>query len=126
VSKAITSNRFWSPNDGFFFEITDLKSIADIKFFDVQVGTREIDVLTGQGFLIDQKYEVKVDKTDPSNPQLDKRLLKQVQEMRAAIGSTINGIKITNFEIHTAQPLSQDAITLLQTLNLDQHFKAPK
>jgi hypothetical protein len=124
VKKAVSSNRFWSPNDGFFFEITDLKSIADIRFFDVQVGGRTIDVLTGNGVLIDQKFEVKVDYSDPSNPKLDKRMLKQVQAMQDAVNSsfTFNGIKVIDFKLHVAQPLAPDAINLLQNEGIYSHF----
>ncbi|MDZ7963402.1 MAG: DUF4157 domain-containing protein [Nostoc sp. DedSLP03] len=123
VSKAVNANRFWSPNDGFFFEITDLKSIADIKFFDVKVGNKEIDILTGNGVLIDQKFKVEADYTDPSNPILNKRMMKQVQAMQAAIGSTIEGITITDFKLHVAQPLTSDVVSLLQSNGIDSHFK---
>ncbi|MEH2228700.1 MAG: DUF4157 domain-containing protein [Nostoc sp.] len=123
VSKAVSTNRFWSPNDGFFFEITDLKSIADIKFFDVKVGNKEIDILTGNGVLIDQKFKVEADYTDPSNPILNKRMMKQVQAMQAAIGSTIEGITITDFKLHVAQPLTSDVVSLLQSNGIDSHFK---
>jgi hypothetical protein len=123
VRKAVSSNRFWSPNDGFFFEITDLKSIADIQLFDVSVGGRTIDVLTGNGVLIDQKFNVKVDYTNPSHPQLDSRMLRQVQAMQAAVGSSVQGIPITDFKLHVAEPLTPDAISLLQSQGIDSHFK---
>lgn len=123
VKKAVSENRFWSPNDGFFFEITDLRSIADIKFFEVAVGDRIIDVLTGNGVLIDQKFNVEVDYTDPSNPELSKRMLKQVVAMQTAVGSTIQGIKITGFELRIAQPLTPDAIKLLKKNGIDSYFK---
>jgi hypothetical protein len=112
-----------SPNDGFFFEITDLKSIADIRFFDVQVGNREIDVLTGNGVLIDQKFKVELDYTDPSNPILNQRMMRQVRAMQAAVGSTIEGITITDFRLHVAQPLAPDVVSLLQSNGIDGHFK---
>jgi len=123
VKRAVSENRFWSPNDGFFFEITDLQSIADIKFFEVKVGDRTIDVLTGSGVLIDQKFSVDVDYSDPSNPQLSKRMLKQVVAMQVAVGSTIQGITITSFELHIAQPLTPDAIKLLQNHVAYNYFK---
>ncbi len=123
VKRAVSENRFWSPNVGFFFEITDLKSIADIKLFDVSVGGRTIDVLTGNGVLIDQKFVIDVDYTDPANPKLSNRMLKQVQAMQAAVGSMIQGIKITDFAMHIAQPLTPDAIKLLQSHGIHSHFK---
>ena len=113
VRKAVETNRFWSPNHGSFFEIGDMRSINDVRFMEVNVGGRVIDMLTGAGLLVDQKYlvaEKLVSATPggPATPQLDPRLVAQATAMAGAAsgGQVISGIPVTGWEIHYAQPLT--------------------
>ncbi|MGX1951501.1 hypothetical protein ACWIGY_14555, partial [Streptomyces anulatus] len=118
IERAIETNRFWSPNHGTFFEIGDLHAIPDVKHVDVQVGGRIIDTLTARGILIDQKYQVNL-----KNGVLDPRLTRQCQAMAAAVGSTVEGIRVTGWEIHYAIPLTQAVITEIASLNWSSNFK---
>jgi hypothetical protein len=120
VDKAITSNKFWSPNDGFFFEIEDLHSVADIRFFDVAVGGKVIDMLTGAGELIDQKYEAALDPTDAT--KLKANIRGQLAAMQGAMGTTINGIVIKNFKFHVKSAIDPAVQAVLNTMGVAAHF----
>jgi hypothetical protein len=121
VNRAVTTNRFWSPNDGFFWEIEDLHSIADIRFLDVKIGNREIDVLTGAGMLIDQKYAVELDPNDPT--KIKAGMAGQVAAMSGAVGTVINGIAVTGWEMHPKLPIEARVRAVLASLGIDAHFK---
>jgi hypothetical protein len=123
VTKAITTNRFYSPNDGAFFEIEDLATIADIRFFDVAVGGKEIDVLTGDGTLIDQKFEVAMDPADPT--KLKKNILGQLTAMQGAVGSIVQGIPVKTFRFHVKGGITDAKVTAYLAANgLTAHFVA--
>jgi hypothetical protein len=122
VVKAVSSNAFWSPNDGFFFEIEDLASIANIRFFDVPVGGKTIDILTGDGILIDQKYEVAM---DPSNPaQLKGGIKGQLQAMQHAVGTVVQGITVKDYRFHIHGSIDAQVKAYLATNGLTAHFVA--
>ena len=124
VKKAVKNNKFWSPNDGFFWEIEDLKSISDIKFFDVVVGSRVIDVLTGSGVLIDQKYTLELDRTDPNNPVIKPGMWGQIQAMQNAVGSKVEGITVIDWEYHPKEAIAPDVRAFLISIGIDmRHFK---
>jgi hypothetical protein len=123
VVKAVSSNRFWSPNDGFFFEIEDLASIANIRFLDVAVGGKVIDILTGDGVLIDQKYEVTMDPRDPT--KLKANIRGQLDAMRNAVGSTVDGILVRDFRFHVRGGISDPQVNAYLAANhLTAHFVA--
>jgi hypothetical protein len=124
VTNAVDTNRFWSPNNGFFFEIGDLHNIADIRFVEVPVGGRTIDALTGTGQLVDQKYAVSIAPPRPGVPAaLDARLVAQCTAMQGAVGTAILGIPITGWAIHYAQPLTAQVRALITAAGWDGHFR---
>ena len=127
VNKAVTTNRFWSPNDGFFFEIGDLQTIRDVSAVEVPVGGRVIDSLTKSGELIDQKYIVGLQKPArgraPGPPALDPRLVAQCNAMQAAVGTTISSILVTDWSIRYAQPMSQQVQALVAAAGWTRHFR---
>lgn len=123
VVKAISENKFWSPNDGFFFEIEDLTSIANIRYIDVKIAGKEIDVLTGDGILIDQKYEVTMDPKDPT--KLKAGILGQLAAMKGAVGTVINGIKVKDFRFHVRGGIADPQAQAYVAANgLTAHFVA--
>jgi len=124
VQNAIIANRWWSANDSFFFEIAGLRSIADTQEVDVDVGGRNIDVLTASGMLIDHKLEVNVH-TDPAGRRvLDDRMMDQIRAMSGAVGGPpVRGIAVTGWEIQHARELTPEARALIAAAGLTAHFR---
>jgi hypothetical protein len=122
VRRAVSTNRWWSGNEPFFFEIAGLRSIADVRHQEVAVGDNNIDVLTGAGRLIDHKLEVRADHNAYGVAVLNQRLLDQVAAMRGAVGTAIFGITVTGWEIQHARPLSPLAREAVRNAGLAAHF----
>lgn len=124
VQKAIQSNRFWSPNMGAFFELADLATLDNLRFFDVAVGGKVIDVLQGDGTLIDQKTQINLDLRDPARPVLSSSVTNQLTAMRGAIGTVIEGITITSCRFHVEGGVSADVQAVLVRDGLVPFFMA--
>jgi hypothetical protein len=84
-----------------------------------------IDVLTGDGRLVDQKYTVSlaVPPTPGTVPALNARLVAQCTAMQGAVGSTVMGIPVTAWEIHYAQPLTDDVRAAITASGWDANFQ---
>jgi len=124
VQKAISSNRFWSPNMGAFFELADIATLDNIKAFDVAVGGKVIDVLQGDGTLIDQKTQINLDLSNPARPVLSSSVTNQLAAMRAAIGTVIEGITITSCRFHVEGGVNADVQAVLVRDGLEAFFVA--
>jgi hypothetical protein len=123
VVKAVTTNRFWSENDGAFFELEDLVSIANIRLFDVKLGAKTIDVFTGDGVLIDQKTEVAMEPTDPT--KLKANILGQLEAMKNAVGTVVDGIPVKDYRFHVKGGISDPKVqAYLASHGLTAHFIA--
>ena len=119
VRRAVATNRFYSPNTGFFFEIAGLHDLDDIREHDVDVDGRQIDALSGTGLLADFKSEVGL---DPDGVQLEPRLDAQIHAMQNAVGTTINGINITAWRIIYSTPLNNQVQAILANRGIIGHL----
>jgi hypothetical protein len=124
VRRAVNDNSFWSPNHGFFFEIGDLQSLTAVHEFDVKPipgGKPEIDVLTGTGMLIDQKYAIELDPKS-ATPRLKPNMQAQINAMIAAVGTDVEGIRVVDWKMNHVQPLRPEVKALFTAQGILSHF----
>ena len=138
LKPALTEGRYFTPNRGAFYEIEDLDKVTDVDAFNVKIpkrgggGTKEIDVLSTTGMLMDQKFAVELDDPDYAAkgvaPKLKARMVGQAEAMEDAMAAKSvtleDGTKrsVTGWEFHHRTPLDPAVATLIAARGWAKNF----